>query len=298
MQPAPHSSHASDERAALDLFDALCALRVRDLVDVQVVLEIQAALAEPGRIAELLSRYVAPVRARVVPRLGEGGTLLRDAIPAGVLDMVVAMLPSLPPPPRELVEELIGSAAVRAEVRRLLEETVREMLRRGPSSRGLFGWGARAATAAASGVASAIGGALGADLEGKLGDALDFGVQLAQSRLVRLASAPETARRVGKELAHLLPRLTSVTEAELARHFSRLPHPMLDGLGAAIFSHNAGRPAVRALVEAEATRVINLLSETTLGELLERFGLRAPLRAATSRLGAHVVRSVRAKRPA
>jgi hypothetical protein len=289
---------SQDEPTALAIFDALCELRVRDFVDVTFIGEVTDALAAPGRVAELLTRFVAPVRARVLPRIGDDGARVRDAIPAGVLDMVVAMLPSIPPPPRELVDKVIGSPEVRAEVRRLLDETVREMMKRGPAGRGVIGWGARAATAAGRGVVGAIGGALGADLEGKLSEAVDFGVSLAQARIVKTISSPETARRIGKELAHLLPRLTEVPEAELARMLGRLPHPMIDGLTAALVAHNAGRPSVRAQVDREAAVVLDQLSETTLGELFERFGLRAPLRAVTTRHGARVVALVRARLPA
>ena len=78
----------------------------------------------------------------------------------------------------------------------------------------------------------------------------------------------------------------------------RLPHPMIDGLTAALVAHNAGRTAIRAQVDREAATVLDQLSETTLGELFERFGLRAPLRAVTTRHGARVVALVRARLPA
>jgi hypothetical protein len=68
--------------------------------------------------------------------------------------------------------------------------------------------------------------------------------------------------------------------------------PMLDGLGAAILSHNAARPEVRALVLEEAEAILRTLSETTIGELLDRFGARAPLRASVARRGGALVAAV------
>jgi hypothetical protein len=286
---------------ALAVFDALCERRVRDLVDAQLMTELTEALAAPGRAAELVTRFIAPARTRVLDRLARGaeGGKLADGIPAGVLELVIALLPSIPPPPRELVERAIGSREVRAEVRRMLEETVGELLRgtsgRGPRSRSVIGWGARAAASAGRNVMGAIGGALGADLEARIGDAVELGVSLAQRRIVDTASAPETARRTGKELARLVPRLVELPLSEVARAIRRLPLPMLDGLWASLIAHNSGRPLVRTLVADEAEAVITQLSETTIGELLDRFGARAPLRAAAGRLGGPVVAAIEAR---
>ncbi len=283
---------------ALALFDALCERRLRDLVDAELVGELVDAFAVPGRAADAVTRFVAPARARVLPRLGSDGSRVRDAIPGGVFELLVALLPSIPPPKRELVERLIGTAEVRAEVRRLLEETVRDLVRRAPAggerSRGVIGWGARAASAAGRSVV-ALGGALGADLESKIGEAVDAGVSLAQARIVDAVSSAENARRLGKELARFLPRVADVPEAEVARAGARLPYPILDGLFAAVISHNAARPAVRALIVDEAAAFIAQASETTLGELLDRFGLRAPIRAAFGRRGGAIVEAARAR---
>jgi len=292
------SSHrAEDAERALAIFDALCARRVGELIDAQLIGELTDQLAAPGRAAELVTRFFAPSRARVLARMAERTTRLSDALPAGVLEMLIAMLPSIPPPRRDHVEQLLGSAAVRAEVRHLLEETFNELLR--PSverarPRSVISWGARAAANAGRGVVGVIGGALGADLEGRIGDAVDLGVSMAQRRIVDLVASRETARRVGKELARVVPRLLELPEAEVARAVARLPMPMLDGLGAAILSHNAARPQVRALVLEEAETILRTLSETTIGELLDRFGARAPLRAAVGRGGGAVVAAVTA----
>jgi len=281
---------------ALAIFDALCERRLRELVDDELISDAMDALAAPGRAAEVMTRLVAPLRQGVLAR--QRGDLasspLSEAIPAGVLELVIALLPSLPPPPRELVERAIGSPEVRAEVRRLLEETVGELMSRVTGSRGprgVIGWGARAASAAGRG----LFGALGGDLESKLGDAVDFGVSFAQKRIVELIASPESARRVGKELAHLAPRLVEVKEAEIARMLERVKWPLIDGLIASLLSHNATRPRVRAIVLAEHAALVERLSETTIGELLERFGLRAPLRAFTGRQGGRVVEQIAAR---
>jgi hypothetical protein len=240
----------------------------------------------------------------VLDSLATRTTRLAEALPAAVLEMLIAMLPSIPPPRRAYVEPLLGSAEVRAEVRRLIQETFDELLqpseRGGPRSRSVIGWGARAAATAGRGVVGAVhgvlggvlGGALGADLEARIGDAVELGVSLAQRRLVDLVVSPETARRLGKQLARMVPRLLELPEAELARMARRLPLPMLDGLSAAILSHNAARPEVRALVVEEADVLLRALSETTIGELLDRFGARAPLRANVARRGGALVAAI------
>jgi hypothetical protein len=283
---------------ALAVFDALCQQRIGDLIDAQLMGELTDQLAAPGRAAELVTRFFAPARSRVLANVMTRTSKLSEAVPAGVLEMLIAMLPSIPPPRRELVEELIGSAAVRAEVRRLMQETFEELINPRSGAKGrprsVIGWGARAAATATAGVLGAVGGALGADLEGRIGDAVDLGVSMAQRRIVDMVSSAESARRFGKELARLVPKLLETPEREISKLVQRLPLPMLDGLGAAILSHNAARPAVRALVVDEAETLIKILSETTIGELLDRFGAREPLRASVQRTGGAVVAAVSA----
>jgi len=294
-------SHEESTAQALTIFDALCERRVSDFIDAQLIGELADSLGGSGRAAELVTRFVAPSRTRILSRIAASGTdgpKVGEAIPAGVLELLIALLPSIPPPPRELVSNMLGSPAVRTEVRRILEETVREAMQRVMGGRGerprggVIGWGARAAASAAGNVVGAIGGALGADLEGRLGDAVELAVALAQKRIVELVSSPENARRVGKELARLVPKLAELPESELARLPARLPFPMLDGLTASILAHNAARPSVRAMVVSEAEAILSQLSETTLGELLDRFGARAPLRASVARIGGAVVHAV------
>lgn len=295
---------AEATKQALAIFDALCERRVSELIDAQLIADLADSLAGPGRAAELVTRFVVPSRTRILGRLAASGTdgpKLGEAIPAGVLEMLIAMLPSIPPPPKDLVASALGSPAVRTEVRRILEETVREAMQRMMGGRGerprggVIGWGARAAASAAGNVVGAIGGAIGADLEGRLGDAVELGVALAQKRIVELVSSPENARRVGKELARLVPKLAELPESELARLPMRLPMPILDGLAASLLSHNAARPTVRVMVVEEAHAIIAQLSETSLGELLDRFGAREPMRTLVSRVGGAVVTAVGAR---
>ncbi len=295
---------APDTARAIAIFDALCERHVRDFVDPMLFGDLVDAIPGSGRAAQLVTQHLAPSRQRILARLAtveDPPVKLGDAIPAGVLELIIAMLPSLPPAPRKLVEEAIGSPEVRTEVRRLLEETVTELVARavgkgersGPLS--VFGGVARAATAAGRGVVGAIGGALGADLESKLSGAIEFGVGLAQRRIVETASSPETAKRFGKELARIVPRVAEMPESEVAASLSRAPFPILDGLLASLIAHNAARPRVRQLIVDELTAVVNTLSETTIGELLDRFGARAPLRAVTQRRGGAVVAAITAR---
>lgn len=286
----------TDTEAALAIFDAVCERRLSDFLDDEVLGAFTDALAVPGRAADLVTGISAPVRDAVITKLSSEAWTGRvgDAIPSGVLELLVALLPELPPLPRKGVERVLGSAAVRTEVRRVLEDTVRELMNRisgGAKSLGVFGWGARAATAAGKG----IFGALGADVESRIGDAVEFGVGLAQKRLVDLVSSPDTAKRTGKELALLLPRLAEVPDRTVAGSIARMPRALVDGLLASLVSHNAGRPAIRALVVEEGGKLVERLSATNLGLLLDRFGLRAPLREATQRRGGAVVHAVRAK---
>ena len=279
MTDAP--SNPTDTDAALALFDALCELRLSDFIDDQVLGALTDALAVSGRAADLVTGIGAPVRNAVLAKLGSEPWTgkVGDAIPSGVLELLVALLPQLPPLPRKEVERALGSPAVRTEVRRVLEDTVRELMSRisgGAKSLGVLGWGARAATAAGKG----IFGALGADVESRIGDAVEFGVGLAQKRLVDLVSSPETARRVGKELATLLPKLADVPDRMVVESVRKMPHPLIDGLVASTLAHNAGRPVIRALVVEEGGKLVERLSATSVGVLLDRFG---PARAAARR---------------
>lgn len=292
----PRGDRVTDTEQALVIFDALCGLRVRDFVDDKLVGEIVDALAVSGRAAELMTRFVAPVRESVLRKLSAEswhGTV-GETIPAGVLELLVTLLPQIPPPPRKEVERLIGSAAVRAEVRRLLQATVSELVDK------LVGKGVgksvlgRAASAG-KGLFGAISSTLGTDMEARIGDAVDFGVGLAQRRLVELVSSPETARRAGNEVAQLLPRLAEVKDRDVASALQRQRHALLDGLVASLIAHNAGRASVRALTVDETREAIERHSELTIGELLDRLGLRAPLRGATERLGGAVVAAVRTR---
>lgn len=279
---------------ALAIFDALMERRVADFVDETLLGEAVDAMAAPGRSAELWTRFIAPLRTSVLERLAaEPSAKLADAVPAGVLELVIALLPSLPPPPRDMVDKIIGSAEVRAEVRRLLEDTMSELFHKvsGAAPKGTgaaLGVFTRAASAAGRGLVGALGG----DLDARIRDAVELGVGMAQRRIVDLMTSPENAKRVGKELARLAPKLLELREGELVRYAARVPFPLLDGLAASLFSHNAGRQRVRALVVTEGVALVTRLSDTTIGELLDRFGLRVPLRAATERHGATVVSAV------
>ncbi len=287
----------STTQQALTIFDALMERRVSDFFDEELLGQAVDAMAVPGRGAELSTRFVGPIRQGVLRRLAAQENRLQEAVPAGVLELVIALLPSLPPPPRDLVEKLVASTEVRAEVGRLLEDTMTELFNKvsgvapkgtAAAALGVFSWGARAASAAGRGFVSALGG----DVDARIREAVELGVGLAQKRFVDLVASPENARRMGKEIARLMPRLLEMRESELARYAERVPFALLDGLFASLFTHNSGRQHVRSIVVAEAHAFVERASDTTLGELLDRLGLRAPLRAATERMGGKVVEAV------
>lgn len=290
----------STTQEALTIFDALMERRVSDFFDEELLGQAVDAMAAPGRGAEIWTRFVAPVRQGVLRRLAAQDNRLQEAVPAGVMELVIALLPSLPPPPRDLVEQLVGSGEVRAEVRRLLEDTMTELFNKvsgvapkgtAAAAFGVFTWGARAASAAGRGFVSALGG----DVDARIREAVELGVGLAQKRFVDLVASPENAKRMGKELARVIPRVLEMREAEVAKYAERVSFPLLDGLSASLFTHNAGRQHVRSIVVAEAQAFVERASDTTLGELLDRLGLRAPLRAATERMGGKVVEVVSAR---
>jgi hypothetical protein len=262
-------------------FAFLCEQKLARLIDGERLLAaIDAAATEP-RVARLIQRFVAPARARVLDRLRASELTLSVWLPAPVRDGLAALLGAPMRLPRQLVDELVADERVRDSVRAMLQEALSGVIQKtfavapgGKSLKGVLGFGARAAGAAGRGLLGGLGEELQRQLEERVRDFVDGGVQMMQVRIAQKLASEETAQAIGQRRRRAFVELLKRRESEAAQLTDRVPHQLLDGLMPSIVAHNLARPELRAALRAEVEAAVAELSQQTLGELLDELGLR------------------------
>jgi len=280
-----------DDAALTQFLDAAfafaCQRRVAEFVDVDRLLAAVDVAAEPSRVARLIARFGAPARARVLDRLRASSLPLGVWLPDPVRDALAALLAKPAPIPRALVDKVVADEHVRDSARAMLQEALSSFIHKafavtpgGRGLRGMIGLGARAA----GGLFGGIGEEIQRQLEERVRDFVDGGVQLLQQRVAQKLTSEDTARLLGKRRRAAFLELGKQPESQLARFTRRVPWDVLEAMVPAVIAHNLARAEVRTALREEVAAVVGELSAQTIGELLDDLGLRA---AAAEAVRAH-----------
>ena len=245
-------------------FDFLCTRRVGEFLDTERVLATVDAALMPERTTRFITRFLAPLRTRLLARGRDSQLLLAVWLPASAKDAIAQMLGTPSPIPREIIDEIVHSERVRHDVREMLLESVGSVVSKafsiapgGKAARGMLGL---------------AGGFLG--IENRIKDVVDVGVAIVLRRLGENLASDDTARLIGKQRRRGFLALLKRSESESARFIDRIPHAIIDALVPGVIAHNLARTEVRDAVRAEVAAALAELDKQTLGELLDEAGLR------------------------
>jgi hypothetical protein len=258
-------------------FEFLCERRVAELIDVERVLAAADAVASEPRLTGLLQRFAVPARKRLVESAKKSTLLLGVWLPDAARDAIATLLGMPAPIPRPLVDKVVADEHVRESARAMLHETMTSFIHKafavtpgGRGLRGMIGLGARAA----GGLFGGLGDELQRQLEERVRDFVDGGVQMMQQRVAQRLVSEDTARLLGKRRRAIFLDLLKRPESDVAPLVERVPWMMIDALVPSLVTHNLARPELRAAVREEIGAVIAELSTQTIGELLDELGLR------------------------
>ena len=274
-----------DEAALSELADAafafLCERTVGELIDTDTIMDgIDRALTAP-RIGMLLARLIAPARERWLSRLRASEQPLSVWLPETARELLANLLGAPQPIPRALVDEMVASERVREAVRTMLLESLSSVIARsfsaapgGRGLRGMIGFGARAAGAAGRSLFGGLGDELQRQLEERVREFVDGGVQMVQKRLAERLKSEETARLLGEHRRRAFLDLLARPHSQAGKFLAKLPHALTDGLLPVAVPHNLARPELRAALRTELDAALAELSAKPIGALLDELGLR------------------------
>ncbi|MDB4965900.1 MAG: hypothetical protein JWN44_1589 [Myxococcales bacterium] len=258
-------------------FEFICERRVHDFLDVERVLAAADAVATEARLPRLVARFAIPARQRFLERAEKSSVLLGAWLPDAARDAIATLLGMPAPIPRPLVDKVVADEHVRESARAMLHETMTSFIHKafavtpgGRGLRGVIGLGARAA----GGLFGGLGEELQRQLEERVRDFVDSGVEMMQRRVAQRLVSDETARLLGTRRRAIFLDLLKRPESDVARLVARLPWMAIDALAPSLVTHNLARAEVRAALKDELSAVIADLSTQTIGELLDELGLR------------------------
>ncbi|GAC1362351.1 MAG: hypothetical protein NVSMB47_14460 [Polyangiales bacterium] len=284
-------------RAFLDLaYDFACTRPLSDFVDPAKVLPALDAALTPERIAEAQTRIGAPVRERLLARADQSKLTLAAWLPEPVAAKLAERLGKPAPLPQAMIDDLVGSEKVRDAVRTMLNESLTSFVSKatggdstaGAGLRGAFGF----AKAAGKGLLGGLGEELQKRMQEKVKDFVDSSVATLQKRIAERLSSEETARALGQKRRGAFEKLLQTTEPRAAKSIRKADPAAADRDLPAIVAHNLARPPVREAIEAEVAAIVAELSKETLGEHLDRAGLRTLARDALHAHGGPFARAL------
>jgi hypothetical protein len=264
-------------------FDFLCERRVSELVDVERVMKAVDAAAQPAPMASMISRLVAPARARIFQRLADSDRLLGVWLPEPVKDALAQLLGMPVRIPKPWIDKAVTDERVREQVRQTMQEALSGAVQKGfsvtPGGRGLKGM-IGLAGAAGRGLFGGIGEEIQRQIEDRLKDLVDSGVSILQQRVATRLMSDETAQQLGKRRRRAFLDLMKTPEKEAAKNLTRAPHEALDAMAPAVVAHNLGRAEFRQALTEEIAAAVAELSKQPIGELLEELGVRTLMKEA------------------
>lgn len=277
-----------------ELFDRVCALRARDLVDADRALDALDVVAHTERAGRLAARFAIPLRERVLTRMAGSDVTLGAWLPDDVRAAARAEAAKPLPLPRRAVEDAVGSEKVRDAVRTMLQESLTNFVQKAGSAlnerggggggalRGVLGFGAKAAGKVLGG----IGEEIQHQLQDRVRDFVDGAVASVQARIVERLTSDDTAKALGARRQKVFDTVAATPEREAARRLRKADWPRIDAEGPRVLAHNVARPEVRAFVRDELTQLAADLGDETVGDVLDAFGLREHAREVFRQVGA------------
>ena len=272
------------ETRAHELFDAVCARPVSELLDADRALAALDAGLAPDRVRHWATTLWIPMRERVIARMAGSEAKLGAWLPEGRRKELLERAGRPAPLPKPMVDELVGSEKMREAVRGMINDTLTTFIQKssgaladvgkgssgGGALRGAFGLGARMAGS----VIGNVGELVQPILMNAVKDQLDGAVSNVQTRIGERLRSDETAKALGKRRGKAVERLLETTEARAVRDASKVPWAEVDAGAPAFFAHNLARPELRAALREDVAWVAETLKGETVGSLLDAMGLR------------------------
>lgn len=284
--------------AFLDLsFDWVCKQPLSELLDRDGILAAIDRAAASNGIPRWQTRLMAPARDRLIAMAEKSSIKLGAWFPkeaaVAIADFIGAPLPM----PEKLIDELVASEDVREEVREMLHDSLTSFVKKGfgapPGIRDALGRGARAF----GGLFGGLGDEVQRQMQEKVRDFVDGSVASMQERIAKKLKSEKAAKAFGKRRRKAFEKALEKTEAEAMETVRMIPHAALDALFPIVLRHNLARAEVRTVLRDEIGRALDELGKTTLGELLDDFGLRDEARKSLHAHGLPLARALRDTEP-
>lgn len=245
----------------------------------------------------LIEREIGPARARTLAHFQETGETPRDILPADLPDQVVEIISRGERPRAEWARGAVDPAPLRALLAPIVQNVLMSFAKKLPIP-GLQGEAEPAPQ-------DKRGGGLGASLRKRAGSIADMGKaalggisgeierklqvtvrEFSQQALTEVRGAirerlqSDEGRKVTRELrAALVERFLDTPIHVLLEDGDRAPVDELLALAPAIVAHNRVRPQLRSFIEREIAFYLERDGATPIGELLDVYELREPLKA-------------------
>lgn len=271
-------------------FDHLCEQPLASWMDASQVLPMLDASMTAERIQQYQEKLATPLRTRLIERAKQSTLTHRVWLPQNVIELLEKQLGTPVKIPRKFIDEAVASEQVREGVRQMVSETLDNFVSKalgadagGSSSsggsgggglRGVLSFGARAAVGVGKGLLGGMGEELQKQLRERAKDFVDASMSAVQKRLAERLASEETAIALGKRRQKTFLKALSTTEAESGKWIERMPWKQIDELTPTVIIHNLARAELRTAIEEEARAVIESLGQETIGEHLDRAGLR------------------------
>lgn len=280
----------------LDLaFDFVCTRPLSDFVDANKVLPALDEALRADRVEEFQKRVAFPMRERLLQR-AEKSALKMDAwLPKEVADRIDEKLGKPVKIPQKVIDDLIASEKVREAVRATLNEALTNFVSKATGGESAAGQGLRGAIgfakAAGKGLLGGIGEEIQKRMQERVKDFVDASVAGVQRRIAERLASEEMAKTLGKRRQEAFRKFLATSEVEAAKTIRKSRPDEIDRELPAIVAHNLARAEVRDALREEVAAVIGELSKESIGQHLERAGVRSHVRDAVRAHGLPLARA-------
>ncbi len=261
--------------------DALLALPLEQLVDLDVVLGLLDLACEQRFTAGLVEAYAKPAAARERARAAASAELGQawwtEETAARMEEILRQSFPLNP----QIIDDLVDQRAVRAMLGNVLQEALQAFVQ----SSKLPGLGSAASMVGSIGRRASRGilGGLKSGLEGKLESTVSDFVDQSMSRITRkvaeIASTEASRKMQGAMRADLFAKARRTPVTFYYEELAKVPAEELWALLPPVLAHNLARPEIREAILGEVRAAIQREAGRPAVELLRELGVEGQVRA-------------------
>ena len=280
------------------LADQLLAERARDAIDFERVHAVILQSLRTPNVRRIVQDHVAPGFARYADAIAQDDVTVGSLVDATAHEKLHRLARAVQLPEARWTEHALDPALVRQLLRPVWTQVLSTFAKRlpvpfaGPAAggrgapSGLTGLLARSVQESAEKLLDrgrSVMGGLGAEVERRLATAArdfsDSAAQAFRAGLIERLQSEEGRELLGQILAGFVDHVLRTRFSELQRDVDVLPVAELFDVVPDLVGHGAQSRFVREIVDRELSAWLRTQGERRLGELLEDFDLRQPVRA-------------------